>query len=172
MYFRLLVVALLLGACQEEIAYHEQFMDESDCYVYQNEVVKQHRKGYTIEYINPSEASGCVKNQLAQTYIIHFRDSIRLESVVLSSKTPEKYIQSIKEWALTYGSKNIRLTHVNEQKNTIELRLSKVYIKPSDTLFHNTYRLYKQIHLKKEESIWKEESSTINPYWPWNTPNQ
>jgi len=172
MYFRLLILALLLGACQEEITYHEQFMDECDCYVYQNEIIKQHRKGYTIEYINPTEASGCVKKQLAQTHIIHFKDSLGLESVVMVTKTPEKYIHVVKEWALIYGSKNIRLTHVNEQKNTIELRLSKVYIKPSDTLFHNTYRLYKRIHLKKEESIWKEESSIINPYWPWNTPNQ
>ncbi len=172
MYFRLLILALLLGACQEEIAYHEQFMDECDCYVYQNEIIKQHRKGYTIEYINPTEASGCVKKQLAQTHIIHFKDSLGLESVVMVTKTPEKYIHVVKEWALIYGSKNIRLTHVNEQKYTIELRLSKVYIKPSDTLFHNTYRLYKRIHLKKEESIWKEESSIINPYWPWNTPNQ
>jgi hypothetical protein len=172
MYFRLLILALLLGACQEEITYHEQFMDECDCYVYQNEIIKQHRKGYTIEYINPTEASGCVKKQLAQTHIIHFKDSLGLESVVMVTKTPEKYIHVVKEWALIYGSKNIRLTHVNEQKYTIELRLSKVYIKPSDTLFHNTYRLYKRIHLKKEESIWKEESSIINPYWPWNTPNQ
>ncbi|MFZ9296632.1 MAG: hypothetical protein ACO259_10565 [Bacteroidia bacterium] len=143
MYFRLLVLALLLGACQEEIAFHEQFMDESDCYVYQNEIIKQQRKGYTIEYINTTEASGCVKKQLGQTHIIHFNDSLGLESVVMVTKTPEKYIRSVKEWALIYGSKNLRLTHMNEQKNSIELRLSKVYIKPSDTLFHNTYRLYK-----------------------------
>jgi hypothetical protein len=170
MYFRLLILALLLGACQEEITYHEQFMDECDCYVYQNEIIKQHRKGYTIEYINPTEAGGCVKKQLAQTHIIHFKDSLGLESVVMVTKTPEKYIHVVKEWALIYGSKNIRLTHINEEKNSIELRLSKVYIKPSDTLFHNTYRLYKRIHLKKEELIWKEESSIINPYWPWNNP--
>ena len=172
MYFRLLILALLLGACQEEITYHEQFMDESDCYVYQNEIIKQHRKGYTIEYINPTEASGCVKKQLSQTYIIHFKDSLRLESVVVFSKTPEKYIQSLKEWALTYGSKNMRLSHMKEQKNSIELILSKKYIKPSDTIFHNSYRPYKEILLKKEKSIWKEETSNINPYWPWNTPNQ
>ena len=172
MYFRLLILALLLGACQEEITYHEQFMDECDCYVYQNEIIKQHRKGYTIEYINPTEASGCVKKQLSQTYIIHFKDSLRLESVVVFSKTPEKYIQSLKEWALTYGSKNMRLSHMKEQKNSIELILSKKYIKPSDTIFHNSYRPYKEILLKKEKSIWKEETSNINPYWPWNTPNQ
>ena len=172
MYFRVLILALLLASCQEKIAYHEQFMDECDCYVYQNEIIKQHRKGYTIEYINPTEASGCVKKQLSQTYIIHFKDSLRLESVVVFSKTPEKYIQSLKEWALTYGSKNMRLSHMKEQKNSIELILSKKYIKPSDTIFHNSYRPYKEILLKKEKSIWKEETSNINPYWPWNTPNQ
>lgn len=172
MYFRVLILALLLGACQEEIAYHEQFMAESDCYVYQNEIIKQHRKGYTIEFINPSEASGCVKKQLAQTCIIHFSDSLGLESVVMVTKTPEKYIRAVKEWALTYGSKNIRLTHMNEEKNSIELVLSKKYLKPTDTIFHNSNRLYKEILLKKEKSIWKEESSNINPYWPWNNPNQ
>jgi hypothetical protein len=78
----------------------------------------------------------------------------------------------LKEWALTYGSKNMRLSHMKEQKNSIELILSKKYIKPSDTIFHNSYRPYKEILLKKEKSIWKEETSNINPYWPWNTPNQ
>ena len=61
---------------------------------------------------------------------------------------------------------------IKEQKNSIELILSKKYIKPSDTIFHNSYRPYKEILLKKEKSIWKEETSNINPYWPWNTPNQ
>ena len=172
MYFRLLILALLLGACQEEITYHEQFMDECDCYVYQNEIIKQQRKGYTIEYINPTEASGCVKKQLAQTHIIHFKDSLGLESVVMVSKTPEKYIRALKEWALIYGSKNIRLTHMNEEKNSIKLNLSKKYVKRSYTLFHNSYRPYKEIQMKKENSIWVEESSNINPYWPWNNPNK
>lgn len=172
MYFRLLVLALLLGACQEEIAFHEQFMDESDCYVYQNEIIKQQRKGYTIEYINTTEASGCVKKQLGQTHIIHFNDSLGLQSVVMVTKTPEKYIRAVKEWALIYGSKNLRLTHMNENKNRIKLMLSKLYSKRSDTLFHNTYRPFKEIQMKKENSIWVEESSRINRYWPWNTPNQ
>jgi len=172
MYFRLLILSLLLVACEEKIAYHEKFMDDSDCFVYQNEIIKQQRKGYTIEYINPTEASGCVKKQLAQTYIIHFKDSLGLESVVMVTKTPEKYIRAVKEWALTYGSKNIRLTHVSEQKNTIELILSKKYVQPTDNIFHNSYRSYKEILLKKEKSIWKEESIKLNPYWPWKTPNQ
>jgi hypothetical protein len=172
MYFRVLILALLLGSCQEKIAYHEQFMDESDCYVYQNEIIKQHRKGYTIEYINPTEASGCVKKQLSQTYIIHFSDSLGLESVVMVTKTPEKYIRAVKEWALTYGSKSIRVTHMNEEKNSIELVLSKKYLKPTDSLFHSSFRPYKEIQLKKEKSIWKEETSNINPYWPWNNPNK
>ncbi|MEY3050167.1 MAG: hypothetical protein RL365_2205 [Bacteroidota bacterium] len=170
MYFRLLILALLFGSCQEEIAYHEQFMDESDCYVYQNEIIKQQRKGYTIEHINTTEASDCVKKQLGQTHIIHFQDSLGLESVVMVTKTPEKYIQEVKEWALIYGSKNLRLTHMNENKNNIKLILSKLYLKSSDTLFDNRFRPFKEITMKNEHSIWVEESSNINPYWPWNNP--
>ena len=142
-------------------------MNECDCIVYQNEIIKQRRTGYTIEYINPSKASGCVKNQLSHTSIIDFEDSLGVESVVVVSKTPEKYIRSVKGWALIYGTKNTRLSHVNEQKQRIQLILSKKYVKPSDTIFHNSYRPYRKIQLKKEKSLWSEESSKINPYWPW-----
>jgi hypothetical protein len=172
MIYRLCVLSLLLFSCGQQTELSERFMNECDCIVYQDEIIKQHRKGYTIEYINPSKASGCVKNQLSHTYIIDFEDSLGVESVVVVCKTPEKYIQSIKGWALTYGSKNTRLSHVNEQKQRIQLILSKKYVKPSDTIFHNSYRPYKEILLKKEKSLWSEESSKINPYWPWqgNTP--
>lgn len=172
MIYRLFVLSLLLYSCSQQTELSERFMNECDCIVYQDEIIKQHRKGYTIEYINSTEASGCVKKQLAQTHIIHFRDSFGLESVVMVTKTPEKYIRAVKEWALIYGSKNVRLTHTKEEKNKIELNLSKKYVKRSDTLFHNSYRPYKEIQMKKEHSIWVEESSKINPYWPWqgNTP--
>lgn len=142
-------------------------MNECDCIVYQDEIIKQRRKGYTIAHIDPSKASGCVKNQLSHTSIIDFEDSLGVESVVVVSKTPEKYIRSVKGWALIYGTKNTRLSHVNEQKQRIQLILSKKYVKPSDTIFHNSYRPYKEILLKKEKSLWSEESSKINPYWPW-----
>ena len=172
MIYRLFVLSLLLYSCSQQTEFSERFMNECDCVVYQDEIIKQHRRGYTIAHIDPSKASGCVKNQLSHTYIIDFEDSLGVESVVVVCKTPEKYIQSIKGWALTYGSKNTRLSHVNEQKHSTQLMLSKKYIKPSDTLFHNSYRPYKEIQMKKKNSIWVEESSKINPYWPWqgNTP--
>lgn len=167
MIYRLCVLSLLLFSCGQQTILSDRFMNECDCIVYQNEIIKQRRTGYTIACIDPSKASGCVKNQLSHTSIIDFEDSLGVESVVVFSKTPEKYIQSMKEWALTYGSKNIRLSHMKEQKNSIELILSKKYIKPADTIFHNSYRPYKEILLKKEKSLWSEESSKINPYWPW-----
>ncbi len=167
MIYRLCVLSLLLFSCGQQTELSDRFMNECDCIVYQDEIIKQRRKGYTIAHIDPSKASGCVKNQLSHTSIIDFEDSLGVESVVVVSKTPEKYIRSVKGWALIYGTKNTRLSHVNEQKQRIQLILSKKYVKPSDTIFHNSYRPYKEILLKKEKSLWSEESSKINPYWPW-----
>ena len=167
MIYRLCVLSLLLFSCGQQTELSERFMNECDCIVYQDEIIKQRRTGYTIADIDPSKASGCVKNQLSHTSIIDFEDSLGVESVVVVSKTPEKYIRSVKGWALIYGTKNTRLSHVNEQKQRIQLILSKKYVKPSDTIFHNSYRPYRKIQLKKEKSLWSEESSKINPYWPW-----
>ncbi len=167
MIYRLCVLSLLLFSCGQQTELSDRFMNECDCIVYQNEIIKQRRTGYTIAHIDPSKASGCVKNQLSHTSIIDFEDSLGVESVVVVSKTPEKYIRSVKGWALIYGTKNTRLSHVNEQKQRIQLILSKKYVKPSDTIFHNSYRPYRKIQLKKEKSLWSEESSKINPYWPW-----
>ena len=167
MIYRLCVLSLLLFSCGQQTELSDRFMNECDCIVYQDEIIKQRRTGYTIAHIDPSKASGCVKNQLSHTSIIDFEDSLGVESVVVVSKTPEKYIRSVKGWALIYGTKNTRLSHVNEQKQRIQLILSKKYVKPSDTIFHNSYRPYKEILLKKEKSLWSEESSKINPYWPW-----
>ena len=167
MTYRLFVLCFLLFSCNRPVELSDRFMNECDCVVYEDDIIKHPRKGYVISRIDPNKASGCVKTQLSKTSIIDFKDSLGLESVVVVSKTPETYIRSIKDWALTYGSKNIRLSHMKKQKNSIQLMLSKKYINPSDTLFHNSYRPYKKILLKKEKSRWTEESSEINPFWPW-----
>ena len=120
MIYRLCVLSLLLFSCGQQTELSDRFMNECDCIVYQNEIIKQRRTGYTIAHIDPSKASGCVKNQLSHTSIIDFEDSLGVESVVVVSKTPEKYIRSVKGWALIYGTKNTRLSHVNEQKQRIQ----------------------------------------------------
>lgn len=170
MLFRLLVLFILVGSCQPTPQRDERFMEECDCYVYADEVIKQHRKGYTIEFINKATASGCVRKQLKHTSIIKFLDSLGLESVVVQSKHPENLIHQVKVWSSKFNTERMRLTHVIDRGTTAQVTLSTKYINPKDSIFNNSYRPIIKIHMQKQKSQWVEVKRTKNEYWPWQNP--
>lgn len=170
MTFRLLFLLLFVSSCAPNEPLDQRFMAECDCYVYQKEIMKLPRGGYTIELINKSIASECVLNQLRNTSIVQFKDSLGIESIVLKTKSPEKFINSLQKWAIKYGSKNTRIKHMIVRSKSLQLILGKLYDNPRDSLFHNTFRPYKVIHMKRTHSDWIEDHTNINSYWPWKNP--
>ncbi len=170
MTFRLLFLLLFVSSCAPNEPLDQRFMAECDCYVYQKEIMKLPRGRYTIELINKSIASECVLNQLRNTSIVQFKDSLGIESIVLKTKSPEKFINSLQKWAIKYGSKTTRITHMIVRSKSLKLILGKLYNNSKDSLFHNTFRPYKVIHMKRTYSDWIEDHVKINSYWPWKNP--
>jgi len=149
-------------------------MNECDCFVYEDDIVKQHKKGYTIERVNmeATSASSCVRKQLKNTSIIYFSDTTGTKQLVIESKNPDKLIHEVKKLSLTYGHSPYRLTHVYEiHKNELKVIVGKQYHNKHDTVFNGSYMPFKEINIKKIKAEWIEESIEINPTWPWKTPS-
>ena len=142
-------------------------MEECNCFVYQNEIKKEYRKGYSIEFINPNEASSCVKNQLAYTSLIHLMDSIGHNAIVVEAKNPEKFIAILKELNKKWHTIDARITHFYPNKNQLSFIVGKRYVNANDTIFDNTFQPYQRIQLEKVQNEWREKSREINDAWPW-----
>lgn len=142
-------------------------MEESTCFVYQNEIKKEYRKGYSIEFINPNEASGCVKNQLAHTSLIHLVDSIGRNTIVVQAKHPEKFIAVLKELNKKWHTIETHITHFYPHKNQLSIIVGKRYDNKNDSIFHNTFQPFQRIQFEKVQNEWKEKSREINDAWPW-----
>ena len=145
-------------------------MEECDCYVSTNEITKQHRKGYSIEFINKAKSSGCARKQLKYTSIVKFMDSLGLESVVIKSKHPEHLIRQVKKWSITFHTETMCLTHVVDHGKKVQLTLGKKYENIIDSTFNNTYRPIYKIQMQEQKRQWVEVKRIKNEYWPWQNP--
>ncbi len=147
-------------------------MNECDCFVYEDEIIKEKKIGYTIERINYHTASSCVRQQLKYTSIIYFTDSIGPEKVVIESKTPDKLISHVKQFSLIYGRPLYRLLHVKELNSTqLKLTIGKQYNNEHDTIFNGRHMPFKEVILTQNKTIWVKESTVVNESWPWKTPS-
>ena len=172
MIYRVILLAFLFYSCNRHVELSDRFMNECDCFVYEDDIIKQHKKGYTIERINLQAASSCVRKQLKHTCIIYFTDSIGSKQLVIESKKPDKLIRQTKQLSLHYGHSPYRLTHVYEiRNNELKLIVGKQYHNNQDTVFNGSYMPFKEVILKRKKTEWIEESIEINPSWPWKTPS-
>lgn len=88
----LFVLSSIISSClMEEPDRHHLFESISDCSVYEYEVESDSFLFGTVEYIDTSKASGCVKSQLQNKYLLHLNDS----TIVVYRDHPKNHIQKL-----------------------------------------------------------------------------
>lgn len=159
----IILLILLFLSCGKDWTEHERFMSESDCYVYKHEVISESLNDYTIEYIDSSNASECVKTQLNNCYLLNINDSHYLS---VYPKHPKYNLDLIESLIKKYQQPNSRMSSFTRHGNKISLTISKKYINSRDKIFNNQYFEWKFIYLSFNNG-WKTDSTTVTSMWPW-----
>lgn len=158
-----IILTLLLLSCGKDWTEHERFISESDCNVYNHEVISESLNDYTVEYIDTLNASGCVKTQLSNDYLLNIEEGYFIS---VYPKHPKYNIDLIESLRRKYQHPNSRLSSFGRFGNKIILTISKKYINPQDKTFHNQYFEWKFIYLSNKNG-WRADSTKVSSMWPW-----
>jgi len=160
----LVVLVALFAACREDVTQHEGFMGESDCLVYTDDVVTETLNNYTVDFIDTVKASGCVKTQLSNSFLLNISKSYYLR---VYPEHPKNNIQLIKRLIKNFNNNDSRLSSFSRFGNRIMLTLDKKFINPLDKTFHNSFMEWKFVYVTMNGNQWKIDSSEITSLWPW-----
>jgi hypothetical protein len=159
----ILLIALLCGCTIGEPERHNDFMSQADCFVYKYEVEDESLGNYRVEYIDTSEASGCVKTFLLDTYLLYDDKSY----IVVSPNHPKYYLKEIEKYKSEYKTDTTRLSGFSlEDDKQLALTVSKEYYNSGkkSTEYHD----WEYIILSKDRNGWKIDSSCKIKMWPWS----
>ncbi len=155
----------LLNSClMREPDRHRGFESISDCYVYEYEVEADWYLFGTVEYINTSKASRCVKTQLQNTYLLTLKDSI----VVVYGTHPKNNIEIIKKQYQKHFSDTTKLTKFNKYSYGYSITIGRLCKDPSH-FQNNSFVDWKLIKYKEDNLRLKKTEEKILTFWyNWN----
>lgn len=160
----LIIITLILLSCSEDNSYHEKFMSSSDCFVYKREVISESFNKYTVEYIDTSKASGCVKSQLNDVYLLTISSDY---FITVAPNHPANNIYVIESFMKRFNNDSIRLSNFYKERNRVYLTLSRRYQNIQDSSFNNRFMEWKHVFCSKKGKYWKIDSTRLTTLLPW-----
>lgn len=143
---------------------HDKFMEQSDCNVYVDEVVSEPIAHGKVEFIDTIKASGCVKKQLANTYLLYYDDIY----VAVYNNHPKDNFKLIEQFIRQYHTDSTDLSCFGKWDSVVHLTIAKKCIKPSDNYANGKYFDKTIINLSQQDNKWvlTKREELINHY-PW-----
>ncbi|HLU84267.1 MAG TPA: hypothetical protein VKZ45_02235, partial [Vicingaceae bacterium] len=105
-----------------ELEKHEDFMSRSDCFVYKNEVEVEDYDFGRVEFIDTTKASGCVKTQLSNVYLL-YQDTT---CIAVYNQHPKNNITDIERFKKMYRTDTTQLSDYVKFDTGITLTISRL----------------------------------------------
>jgi bifunctional N-acetylglucosamine-1-phosphate-uridyltransferase/glucosamine-1-phosphate-acetyltransferase GlmU-like protein len=157
-------LAILSSCLRGEPDRHDGFESISDCYVYEYEIQSDSYHFGTVEYIDTSIASGCVKAQLQNTFLLNLKDSI----VVVYGDHPKNHIDEIKKQYQNHLSDTTKLIYFTKTPEGYSITIGRL-CKDLSHFRNNTFVEWKDMEFKEYNSSFKKTEEKILTFWyDWN----
>jgi hypothetical protein len=111
-----------LSSCIGEPEKHDDFMSRSDCFVYKNEVEVEDYNFGRVEFIDTTKASGCVKTQLSNVYLL-YQDTT---CIAVYNQHPQNNITDIERFKKMYLTDTTQLSDFVKFNSGITLTISRL----------------------------------------------
>ncbi len=115
-------MSLSLSCCMSDTEKHEDFMSRSDCFVYKNEVEVEDYDFGRVEFIDTTEASGCVKTQLSNVYLL-YQDTT---CIAVYNQHPKNNIKEIERFKKMYRTDTTQLSDYVKFDTCITLTIRRL----------------------------------------------
>lgn len=142
---------------------HNDFMTLSDCFVYENEVIVEYFDFGRVEYIDSNEASGCVKTQLKDMYLLYYKGKV----VTVYNRHPKEIIYPIKLLFKEHQTDTTRVSGIAYFDSKIKLTIDRL-CKDNDDLFYNEYVWWRNIDYATTPPYKKTKNELLYTLYNWN----
>jgi len=163
----LFVIALLafcVGSCANNTELNDDFMNRSDCFVYENEVNTEHFSFGRVKSIDTAKASGCVKMQLSDVYLLYI-DTI---CVAVYRDHPKKNIEFIKSFVKEFQSDTTRLSSFIRSDSSITIVVDRFCKDSTYDIRYNTYVKWREKEYSTATpALTKTRDDLITMWYSW-----
>jgi hypothetical protein len=130
---------MFLRSCSP--ALQEDFMAQSDCFVYTNEVKSESISHGHVEYIDTTRASGCAKEQLKNVYLLYY-DTI---CIAVLNQHPRKNFKLIQSLIRNYQTDTTRLAEFVRLDSSIRITVNRKCKEQTNVYHYNKYVEWRHI---------------------------
>ena len=143
---------------------HQDFMSHCDCFVYKNEVETEDFEFGRVEFIDTSIASGCVKEQLSNVYLLYY-DTI---CVAVYNQHPKDNIKTIESVIKNYQTDTTKLADFVKFDSSIRLTVSRLCKDKSDDYHFGVYIEWRDIEFNTiTNKLVKTKDTIITTWYKW-----
>jgi len=161
-YLLILSLTIFFSSCRmTEPERHENFMAISDCFVYNYEVKSEPISNGKVEYIDTTIASGCVKRQLKNVYLLYY-DTI---CVTIYNRHPKNNFKQIERFIKLYHSDTTQLSKFSSLNDEIRISVDRLCTDLKDTIDYGKYFEWKDIRFILKDNIWSKKDQAIITIW-------
>lgn len=158
----ILLLPVILISCDR--AKHRDFMSKSDCLVYVDEVVSEPISHGHVEYIDTTNTSGCVKEQLKNVYLLYY-DSIHVAVFNQHPKDNFKLIESLIE---AYQTDTTRLSEFVYFDSSINITVNRLCKDKTNKIYYNEYVDWRNVEYSTiTKPFFKTKDELIITWYNW-----
>jgi hypothetical protein len=157
-------LAFCVGSCANSEQLDDDFMNRSDCYVYENEVNTENFAFGTVKSIDTAKASGCVKMQLSNVYLLYI-DTI---CVAVYKDHPKKNIDFIKSFVKEFQSDTTRLSSFIRSDSSITIVVDRLCKDSTNDVRYGQYVDWREKEYStKTPALSKVKDDLIMMWYSW-----
>ena len=139
-------------------------MSHCDCFVYKNEVETEDFDFGRVEFIDTSKASGCVKEQLNNVYLLYY-DTI---CVAVYNQHPKDNIKIIESVIKNYQTDTTKLADFVKFDSRIRITVSRLCKDKSDNYRFGEYVDWRDIEFNTiTNKLVKTKDTIITTWYKW-----
>jgi hypothetical protein len=143
---------------------HKDFETHCDCFVYKSEINTERFSFGRVEFVDISKASGCVKQQLNNVYLLYY-DTI---CVAVYNEHPKKNIELIKGFIKEYQTDTTNLAEFVTLDSAIRIKVNRICKDTTDKYHGGEYVNWRTIEYSTvTKPFLKTKDDSIGVWCKW-----
>jgi hypothetical protein len=143
---------------------HKDFETYCDCFVYNREINKETFPFGRVEFVDTRKASGCVKKQLKNVYLLYYDSNC----VAVYNEHPKDNIKLIQDLIIKFQTDTTKLSDFAKSDSNIRITIDRLCKDKTDKDHYGEYAHWRNIEYSIfEKPFMKTKDDIITTWYKW-----